>query len=138
EGAGGAGHRFHACFNRAARARTVARLSRFVRDRSPVLRIRQAMRVVDLTSGNPDLDQPGARVLADAAATAHLEEPILLSWYDRDRDFESPAHASECHDACDVPGYLEYAESRGALIRVDVDGGRFVFCYRPLGEFANL
>lgn len=96
------------------------------------------MQTLSIESRRFDLDHPSARKLADETAAASVEDPILLAWYDRDRDFESPAHASECHDACDVPGYLEYASSRGATLRVVVDGGRFVFCYRPLGEFAGL
>lgn len=96
------------------------------------------MRSLEVTSQDPQLAQSGARILADEVANREVEEPILLSWYDRDRDFESPAHASECHDACDEPGYLEYAKSRGAVLRVEIDGGRFVFCYRDLGEFADV
>lgn len=95
------------------------------------------MKRIEVISQKPDLDQTTARAIADATVRSHVEDAILLSWYDRDNDFESPAHASECHDACDEPGYLEYARSRGAAVRVDVDGGRFVFCYRPLGEFAD-
>ena len=93
---------------------------------------------MEVTSQDPQLAQSGARALADEVANREVEEPMLLSWYDRDRDFESPAHASECHDACDEPGYLEYAKSRGAVLRVEIDGGRFVFCYRDLGEFADV
>lgn len=96
-----------------------------------------AMRNFEVTGGHPELDLTEARALADQIANAKAEMPILIAWYDRDRDFESPAHAGECHDGCDVPGYLAYAESRGASIRVDVDEGRFVFCYLPTGEFAD-
>jgi len=69
------------------------------------------------------------------AATA-LEGPICLSWYDRGADRESPAHAGECHDACDIPGYIDYAVNRGAELKVVVDRGAYVFCYRSIGEFA--
>lgn len=61
-----------------------------------------------------------------------------MSWYDREKDQESPAHASECHGSCEVPGYVEYAQNRGAELKVVVDDGAFVFCFRPLGEFADL
>ncbi len=96
------------------------------------------MQHIEVDSGSHDLDRFTARSLADEIAEDHVQDALLLAWYDRDQDFESPAHASECHDACDVPGYIEYAENRGASLRVNVDGGRFVFCYRPLGEFANV
>jgi hypothetical protein len=36
-----------------------------------------------------------------------------------------------------VPGYVEYAANRGAELMVVFGGGDFVFCYRPLGEFAE-
>ena len=63
---------------------------------------------------------------------------ICLSWYDRAADRESPAHASDCHGSCESPGYEEYAENRGGELVVNVDDGDFVFCYRPIGEFADL
>ncbi len=31
---------------------------------------------------------------------------MLLSWYDRDRDFEAPQHVSECHEKGATPGYV--------------------------------
>jgi len=95
------------------------------------------MKPYDLRTDSPTLDFPAARKLADAEAQRLVDEPVLLAWYDRDLDFESPAHTSECHEQCDVPGYIEYAKSRGAVLQVNVDQGRFVFCYRPLGEFAD-
>jgi hypothetical protein len=58
-----------------------------------------------------------------------------MSWYDKTEDRESPAHVSECHSDCDIPGYIDYAASRGAQIKVDVNDGAFVFCYRSVGEF---
>jgi hypothetical protein len=79
-----------------------------------------------------------AKRAADAVARALLGECVCMSWYDRARDREAPANVSECHDdSCDVPGYVDYAVSRGAELKVDVGGGEFVFCYRPLGEFAD-
>lgn len=82
------------------------------------------------------LDFNRAKKLADAAAEKLVEEPILLSWYDRPRDLESPRGVNECHRSCNVPGYVEYAMSRGGVLIVDVADGAYVFCYRPLGEFA--
>ena len=79
-----------------------------------------------------------AKQAADALADATLGVNTCMSWYDRDRDQESPAHAGDCHeDGCEMPGYLEYAVTRGATLQVDVGEGAFVFCYRPLGEFAG-
>ena len=73
---------------------------------------------------------------ATEVADELLGENMLLSWYDRDRDLESPAHASECHEGCAIKGFLDYALNRGGALAVDFDEGRFVFCFRPLGEFA--
>jgi hypothetical protein len=70
--------------------------------------------------------------LAKAAAQARLGEYMLLSWYDRDRDFEAPQHVSECHQASAVPGYVDYAVHRGARLKVDIEDGRFVFFFRPV------
>lgn len=78
-----------------------------------------------------------ARRLADRVAEVLLPDPLLLSWYDRDRDLEAPGHVNECHAGCETPGYIDYAANRGGALRVDLDGGRFVFCYRPLDEYAD-
>lgn len=88
-----------------------------------------------IETGASHIDFAKAKALADEAAAQALDEPICLSWYDRAVDRESPAHASECHGDCEMPGYVEYAVTRGAELKVVVDGGAFVFCYRPIGEF---
>ncbi|UCH54375.1 MAG: AF1514 family protein [Pseudomonadota bacterium] len=85
--------------------------------------------VVNLSPQPPAADYLAAMQLADTEATTRLGEHMLLSWYDRDRDFESPQHVSECHHASAVPGYVDYALHRGANLMVDVDNGRFVFFY---------
>jgi hypothetical protein len=79
-----------------------------------------------------------AKRAGDRVAEALLGECVCMSWYDRAEDREAPAHVSECHDdSCDVPGYVDYARNRGASLMVEVGGGAFAFCYRPLGEFAG-
>jgi len=60
----------------------------------------------------PARDYLQAARLANAAADARLGEHMLLSWYDRDREFESPQHAGECHAASAVPGYVDYCYRR--------------------------
>lgn len=70
--------------------------------------------------------------LADVEAAGRLGECMLLSWYDRDRDFESPQHSSECHLDSAVPGYVDYGLNHGARLMVDIEDGRFVFFYLPL------
>jgi len=88
--------------------------------------------VVRLTAPAPLKDYLAAMKLADAEASSRLASHMLLSWYDRDRDFESPQHSSECHAAGAVPGYVDYGLNHGAKLMVDIEGGRFVFFYLPL------
>jgi hypothetical protein len=84
--------------------------------------------VVELAESPADYRAAMARAQAEAAA--RLAAPMLLSWYDRERNFEAPQHVSECHQASAVPGYVDYAMSRGATLKIDFDQGRFVFFYR--------
>ena len=93
---------------------------------------RSGLSEVALAPDPPPADYRAAMSLAQAEADARLGECMLLSWYDRDRDFESPQHAGECHRDSAVPGYVDYALYRGATLRVDVDGGRFVFYFLSL------
>ncbi len=72
--------------------------------------------------------------LATAIATDLIGENMLLSWCDRERDLESPAHASECHEGCPIKGFWDYALNRGGELAVNFDDGRFVFCFRPMTE----
>jgi hypothetical protein len=74
-------------------------------------------------------DYREAMALANKLAEEHLDEAMLLSWYDLDRDFESPQHSSECHQDSATPGYVDYALYHGATLKVDFEQGRFVFFY---------
>jgi len=74
-------------------------------------------------------DYREAMRLAAREAGERLAEPMLLSWYDRDRGFESPAHAGECHLDSATPGYVDYGMNHGAGLMIDVEEGRFVFFY---------
>lgn len=88
--------------------------------------------VAQLAPLPPLHDYREAMKLANAEAASRLESYMLLSWYDRDRDFESPQHASECHAASAVPGYVDYGLNHGATLMVDIEAGRFVFFYLSL------
>nr|VFJ45258.1 MAG: hypothetical protein BECKDK2373B_GA0170837_10109 [Candidatus Kentron sp. DK]VFJ56953.1 MAG: hypothetical protein BECKDK2373C_GA0170839_105621 [Candidatus Kentron sp. DK] len=70
-----------------------------------------------------------AKAIADTEADNRLACPMLLSWYDRDRDFESPQHASECHEDSAIPGYVDFGINHGAELKIDIEQGRFVFYY---------
>jgi hypothetical protein len=90
------------------------------------------LKVVELAPSEQLPDYTAAVRLADAEADRRLGEYMLLSWYDRDRDFESPQHASECHQDSAVPGYVDYGVHHGATLKVDIEQGRFVFFYMPV------
>jgi hypothetical protein len=79
-----------------------------------------------------ELDHGQAKLLADAEAARRYEEYMLVSWYDLDRDLESPPHATEGPEGGPTDGYIHYALSHGAALKVDVAGGRFVFFYTPV------
>lgn len=97
------------------------------------------MKTIRMEGDGLELEFGSCKKLADAVAAELLGETICLTWYDKGRDQESPAHISECHDdACETPGYIEYAESRGARLHVVCGKGDFEFCYRPIGEFAEV
>ena len=78
------------------------------------------------------LDFDASLKLANAIAEQQLGEAMLLSFYDRDRNLESPAGVSECHVGCATPGWQDYAANRGGTLMVNFERGRFVFCYMPL------
>ena len=69
---------------------------------------------------------------ANKLAEKQYEDYMLLAWYDRDRDFESPQHASECHVNSAIPGYIDYALYHGAKLKIDFEQGRFIFFYMPI------
>jgi hypothetical protein len=87
---------------------------------------------VELAPEAPLPDYLAAMRLANQEAEKRLGEPMLLSWYDRDRDFESPQHSSECHQDSAVPGYVDYGIYHGATLKIDIEAGRFVFFYMPV------
>ena len=94
------------------------------------------MKTVFLNEENQELSFSQAKILANDTADSQLEEPVMLSWYDQVRDMESPSGVSECHQDCDIPGCVEYAQSRGGALIVNIANGKYLFCYRELGEFA--
>ena len=85
--------------------------------------------VVELQPDLPLADYQAAMQLANDEAASRLGETMLISWYDRDRDFESPQHASECHQDSATPGYVDYGIHHGATLKIDIEQGRFVFFY---------
>lgn len=60
--------------------------------------------VLELAPDSSPPDYQVAMKLANSEAQQRLGEVMLLSWYDHDRDFESPQHSSECHLDSAIPG----------------------------------
>ncbi len=88
------------------------------------------MRTLRLDTAELRLDFDAALALAQGIAHQRLgDATMLLSWYDRERDYESPAGVSECHVGCATRGFWDYAQNRGAQLAVDFDAGRFTFCF---------
>ncbi len=88
--------------------------------------------IIELSPEPPLDDYLQGMDLANAEAERRIGDHMLLSWYDRDRDFESPQHTSECHADSAIPGYVDYALYRGASLKIDIEQGRFVFFYLKL------
>jgi hypothetical protein len=97
------------------------------------------VKTVTIALDNVDVELQTAKDLADAIASVLLEDMTCLSWFDREENQEAPAHVSECHDdSCETPGYLDYALSRGAELKVDIGNGAYVFLYRSVAEFTDM
>lgn len=88
--------------------------------------------LVALTPKKSPADYLEAMELAKEVAGRHLDDYMLMSWYDRDRDFESPQHATESDAPSATPGYVYYGISHGATFKVDIEQGRFVFFFTPV------
>ena len=88
--------------------------------------------IVELSPDSVLDDYMQAMAVANEEAERLIGENMLLAWYDKDRDFESPQHASECHVNSAIPGYIDYALYHGAKLKIDIEQGRFVFFYLPI------
>lgn len=86
------------------------------------------MKTLRLDTAELDLDFYAALKLATAIAQQQFgDDTMLLSWYDRERDLESPAGVSECHEGCATKGSWDYALNRGARLAIEFEAGRFTF-----------
>ena len=89
------------------------------------------IKTVSLPAGNAT-NYEEAVSLANEEANRRFEEYMLVSWYDRDRDFESPPHTTEKPGDGPKDGYIHYGINHGAKLKVDIDNGRFVFFFAPV------
>ncbi|NOX25805.1 MAG: hypothetical protein GXP59_06795 [Deltaproteobacteria bacterium] len=88
--------------------------------------------VVTLQLENGDGDYLAAAALANKQAARRFKEFMLISWYDKDRDLESPPHSTECPATRQKDGYISYGLSHDAKLKVDIEDGRFVFFFTPV------
>ena len=88
--------------------------------------------IVELSPNLASEDYLQAMELANLEAQQQIGDHMLISWYDRDRDFESPQHSGECHSASAIPGYVDYALNHEAKLKINIESGRFVFFYLAL------
>jgi len=90
---------------------------------------------IEIVSLNPETrikDYQEAVVIAKEQAEQRFEEYMLISWYDRDRDFESPPNTTEKPGDGPKDGYIHYGLNHGAKLKVDIESGRFVFFFTPV------
>lgn len=88
------------------------------------------MKTLHLDTTELGLGFDAALRLATVIAEHQLgDTTMLLSWYDRERDLESPGGVSECHEGCATKGSWDYALNRGARLAIRFDAGRFHFCF---------
>lgn len=87
--------------------------------------------VVSLDPEGGVKDHREAIELARKEAGQRFAEYMLVSWYDRDRDFESPPNTTESPGDC-KNGYIHYGLNHGARLKVDIEAGRFVFFFTPV------
>lgn len=95
------------------------------------------MKEIEIHTESAPEDYHAAQQIADEIAEKELGEFMLLSWYDKDRDFEAPQHSSECHLDSAIPGYVDYGHNHGAILKIDIDDGRFVYFYRGLDDIQD-
>ncbi len=76
-----------------------------------------------------DLDFEKARDMARDKVAERCDDPMLLAWYDGGRDIAYPD--KECGPG-GKPGWIVYAESRGADLSVDINDGQYVFLFLGL------
>lgn len=75
-----------------------------------------------------DIPFDTAKALAVAEAKSRTSSAMLLSWKDNTTGAYSPV-VEACGD-CGLEGWELYAASRGAQLRIEVNGGDYVFLFR--------
>lgn len=72
-----------------------------------------------------------ARLIADQRAKELAGDPMLLGWYEAKSGKFSP-NVECCSEH--KPGWIVYAESRGANITIDINNEAYIFIYRDFDD----
>lgn len=88
--------------------------------------------VVEMHPDEPVADYQQATEIAKVEAENRLGEYMLMSWYDKDRDYESPPNTTESGGEGNKDGYIHYGLNHGAKLKIDIENGRFVFFFAPV------
>ena len=80
---------------------------------------------IGLTVDGSTLNFETAQTLAQTVASRADETAMPIAWFDRDRGKEYP-DVPECQHKSE---WLAYAEGHGASVKVDVNGGQYVFLF---------
>ena len=78
---------------------------------------------------NPTLDFESAMGLAKQKAKETCADPMLLSWYNGKTGESYPN--LECGPG-EKPAWIQYAESRGGDLTIDINDGQYVFIFLSL------
>ncbi|MGW8247783.1 MAG: AF1514 family protein [Acidiferrobacterales bacterium] len=89
----------------------------------------EQLKVLHVAEAEPFANYHAAMKVAHRRAQKTIGDSMLVSWYDRDRDIESPKKSGEPPPDSVIPGYINYGLSHEASLVVDVENGRFVFIY---------
>jgi len=85
-----------------------------------------------LVQNERSLDFGQAREIADQRARELCEEPMLLAWYEaKSGKFSPPVEC--CSET--KPGWIVYAESRGATLTIDINDEEYIFIYLDASEY---
>ena len=85
------------------------------------------MQAVTITTEGLSLTWDLARDLALAVARQDNDDPMLMSWYDRQRDKFSPS-CCQC-DIKEGPAWEIYGKNHGGRYRVSINDDDYVFIY---------
>jgi hypothetical protein len=74
------------------------------------------------------LDYDSARIIAETVAGRVAVSPMLIAWYDGQKQEEHP-EVPECQHK---PGWLAYADGHGGSVLVDCNDGEFIFAFASI------